>query len=422
METKLHKFSAIQYLEDILRHYGLSRTLTDLITFAVACAILALFLWLANFLITKLLISYIKRAAARTKTLWDDYLYKRKFFHRSIRIIPAFALLYFVKIIFQGYDPGFINVAEIIIKCTIIVLVILSIAAFLDAFNDVYDERSTQKSIKGFVQTAKIFVYLLGAIAMISFVFREDPSKIFLGLGASAAIITLIFKDTILGFIASIQLSGQDMIRKGDWITVPTQNADGVVREINLSTVKVLNWDNTVTMVPIYSLVTGSFTNWRSMQESLGRRLQRQLYIDVSSVRILTTAEIDAIRKNTYIAEREALMMITLPKSNTSKFVTNIGLYRSYIEAYVKTHPNINRDIGLGVRYLPHTDNGLILEIHAFSQRKDSKGYDRTIADITEHVVALAPVFGISLFQSPSGRDLGRGTFPEGSGEEGAVF
>ncbi len=405
-EPLTSKFWFIQRLEELLRHAGMSQALSDLLTFLTACVFLAVIVWLLNLLATRVALKYIKHAATRTRTKWDDYLYQHHFFHRTVRLVPAIGVLLLINVIFTGYDTRFIEAARVITKCVIIAMAIGVVISFLDASNDIYESSTREKSIKGFVQTAKILVYIIGIVGMISILLNEDPSKLFVGLGASAAVFTLVFRDTILGFVASIQLTAQDMIRRGDWIVVPAHDANGTVLEVTLTTVKVLNWNNTTTMVPIYSMVSGSFTNWRSMEEGTGRQFVRQLYIDSNSMNILTDEQVGEIAADRLVAPKADVMMKLFQQINTSNFATNLGLYRSYVEAYVTTHPNVNPDMLLIIRYLPHTDNGIILQIYAFTKTTAWVLYEKEVADIMEHVMALAPVFGLRLFQVPSGTDI----------------
>lgn len=397
------KFWLIEQLKSALEQAGVSIAISDLITFIVACTIIALLVWLFDFLGTKVLIEVVHNAVKRTETMWDDYLLKRKFFNRLIRFIAAWLVLVSAKIIFMGYDRTIIVATEVIIQIIMVVLGILIISAFFDAANDVYETKpqAKQKSIKGFIQTAKIIIYCIGGVLCISILFRKDPSDLLVGIGASAAIFTLVFKDTILGFVASIQISAQDMIRPGDWIEMPSKNADGVVTEINVNSVKVRNWNNTITMVPIYSLVSESFTNWRNMQESDGRRFKRPLDIDINSIDVLCPEKIANICANPYISPLAEQMVEIANNYNTNGFLTNLGLYRSYIETLLLRHPYVDNNQSLVVKYMPITENGIQIEIYGFSLEKDLMPYERVVSDIFDNLIIAAPIFGIKLYQRP---------------------
>ncbi|MCC8088944.1 MAG: mechanosensitive ion channel family protein [Rikenellaceae bacterium] len=400
------KLGPLQGIEDFFLRAGLSPGVSDTITYLLACGILILIIWLANrFGVTFL--SYIfKRTGFKTKSLWIDHLYKRCFFHRSVRIIPTAIALSFSTVLLTGYDSTLIAATRFILQSVVAVMAINIISAFLDAANDVYDDHVKEKSIKGYIQTAKIILWIIAIIVIISMILNIQPSSIIIGIGTSAAIFSLVFRDIILGFIASLQLSAQDMIRRGDWITMPTREADGEIQEITLTTVKVQNWDNTMTMVPIYSMITESFINWRTMRESSGRRFLRQLHIDISSVRIMDEAKLSELGANAELKPVYVNAVQLLANTNTSNFVTNIGLFRCYVEKYLLNHPKINPKPRLTVRYLPQTDNGMILELYAFSHEKLLIEYERTIADILEHIVAVSVLFDLRMFQQPSGRDI----------------
>lgn len=400
------KFAPIQYIEDFMLSAGMSQGTADIITYIIACVLIVLIIWITDRFGSRTLIYFIKKINKKTKSKLEKYLYRRKFFHRTVRIIPTSLALYFTGVILKGYSPAVINTTEIILKCVLIVMAVNIIISFLNAINDMYEDRTTEKSIKGYIQTVDIIIWIIAIIAIVSTIFKQDPKDLILALGASAAIITLVFRDIILGFVASIQLSAQDMIRRGDWITMPTRNADGEIQDITLTTVRVQNWDNTETMVPIYSMISESFTNWRKMRASDGRRFLRHFYVDISSIEILPEEKIKAIESNEFIAPMAHRMSYVFNESNTSTFTTNIGLFRSYVEAYVEKHPNINSDTRFIVRYLQQDNSGMKLEIYAFSTEKYLITYEKTIADILEHVIGVAPVFGIRLFQIPSGTDI----------------
>lgn len=407
------KFWLIQNFDTMLTNTGIPDGMANIITFIAACIIIALLIWIIDIIGTKVVLLYIKRGAKKTKTKWDDYLYRRRFFHRAIRLVPAVAFLYFINVIFQGYDTQIVGGTQVIMRCLIVFMMMVTITAFLDAANDVYDSRSKEKSIKGFIQTAKIAVWIVGVITVISLLLDENPGKLLVGLGASAAIITLVFKDTILGFVSAIQLSAQDMVRRGDWITVPAHNADGIVQEITLTTVKVQNWDNTVTMVPIYAMVNQSFTNWRDMQESAGRRIKRQIHLDITSSGIITEGQLRTICENEYVAPLAGHMLSLMRSTNTSPFTSNFSLYRAYVEVYINNREDINKELLLTVRYLPQSDTGVILELYAFTIDRGFYNHEKIAADILDHVMTLAPTFGIRLFQRSQGTNIADVTIPD---------
>jgi len=400
------KFGPLQTFENLFIKAGMSPTVSDTITFLFACFLLIFIIWLADRFGTVILAFIIRRTGFKIRSLWITHLYERKFFHRCIRIIPAIIALHFSPEFLTGYNTYLADTTFIILISAVTVMSINILSDFLDAANDVYDEHVKEKSIKGYIQTAKIIIWIIAIIIMISLMLNIKPGSIIIGIGTSAAIFSLVFRDIILGFIASIQLSAQDMIRRGDWITMPSREADGEIQEITLTTVKVHNWDNTVTMVPIYSMISESFTNWRMMRESTGRRFLRQLNIDINSVKILDEEKLKLLEDNNNLAPVYKRAMKLLSANNTSGFITNVGLFRCYVEAYLYNHPGINPKPRLTVRYLPQTDNGIILELYAFSREKFLVPYEKIISDVLEHIIAISTMFDLHLFQVPSGKDI----------------
>lgn len=399
------KFFLLKYIESYLLQLGFSQYLTDLVTFLIACGILALLAWGLNFIGTRLLSSVIHLAVKRTKTLWDDFLLKRKFFTRLIMLIIGGLLLGTASMIFAGYAPVIITTLRLLLKIYIVIMTTLLFGSFMDALNDVYNTKpaAKRKSIKSIIQAIMIVVYVVAGIVVIAIIIRKDPTQLLVGLGASAAILTLVFKDTILGFVASIQISAQDMIRPGDWIEMPSKGADGVVTEINVNSVKVENWNKTVTMIPIYSLVSDSFTNWRSMEEGSGRRFKRPLLIDINSVQELDQARIDAISRHPWIAPVAQSMLDISSQTNTNPFVNNMGLFRCYIEAYLRAHKRVAQHLPLVIRYLSPDENGIPIELYGFSTEKSFAVFEQVVADIFNHLLSVAPIFAIRLYQRPAG-------------------
>ncbi len=391
-------------LEDYLSGAGMSPALSKASALMAACLLLGLMAWLLDRIGTRIVLAVIRKAVKKTETLWDDYLLQRKFFPRLIEFVTAALLLAFVHVIFRGYDTALIAGIEVLLRIYMTVVGALIVAAALNAVNDIYDARpeARRKSIRGYIQTAKIVVYVICGILIVAILIRKDPTDLLLGLGASAAFVSLVFKDTILGFVASIQLSAQDMIRPGDWIEMPSKGADGNVCEINVNSVKVRNWDNTMTMIPIYSLVSEAFTNWRNMEEGAGRRFRRPLPVDLTSVAVLSPERIAEIAADSAVAPLASRMIELEKESNTSSFSTNLGLFRCYAEAYLQQHPYIARGMTILVRYLPVAENGLPLELYAFTSEKSFPVYERIVADILNHLFAVMPSFGLRLFQRPA--------------------
>ena len=403
-QNPTEKFLLLQSLESYLQKTGLSPAGASAFTLLATFAVLALLVWVLDRLGTKVLLGLIRHAVSKTETLWDDHLLRHKFFPRLIELATAGGLLALVRTVFSGYGPALIGAITLVLRVYMTVVGALMIGALLNTVNDIYESKpqSRRKSIRGYIQTAKIVVWIIAGILIVSILIGRDPTDLLLGLGASAALVSLVFKDTILGFVASIQLSAQDMIRPGDWIEMPSKGADGVVSEINVNSVKVRNWDNTMTMIPIYSLVSESFTNWRNMEESAGRRFKRPLRIDATTVSTLSEEQLTALTADPRIAELAEAMIILDRQTGTSPCRTNFGLFRCYAQIYMARHPKVVHSLPVLARYLPWDENGLTLEIYGFSTEKSFPVYEQVVADLLNHLLAVMPAFGLRLYQRPA--------------------
>ena len=285
------------------------------------------------------------------------------------------------------------------------------IVSVLDAINRIYESYpvSRDRPIKVFVQVIKIFVVSAVVITIVSVFIGESPRNLLVGLGAFAAVLMLIFKDAILGFVAGVQLLSNQMVRIGDWIVMPSNNANGTVLEINLYTVKVQNWDITITTVPTYQLVSNSFTNWRGMEESAGRRIMRYISIDMLSVHFLSDEEIDMLRKSEVLKEYIEDILPVLTEQNKGKEdvlderrLTNLGVFRQYAVRKLQANPNLNMDMTYMVRQLQPTATGIPLEIYCFSRIQEWVAYEKVQSDIFDHLLAVMPYFHLRVFQYPS--------------------
>jgi len=303
-----------------------------------------------------------------------------------------------------------------------ILTVALAISAALDWMEQLYSRRpqAASRPIKGYLQVGKILVYSMAAILIVAVLIDRSPLLLLSGLGALAAVLMLVFKDTILSLVASVQLSSNDMIRVGDWIEMPDLNADGDVIDIALHTVKVQNWDKTVTTIPTHRLISESFRNWRGMFESGGRRIKRSLKIDQNSIRFLEPAEVDKLRRFSLLSDYLARKDAELAEWNAAqpdrgrdavnaRRITNIGTFRAYVTAYLRARDDISKELFLLVRQLEPTECGLPLEIYGFTSDTAWAAYEGTQGDIFDHLIAILPEFGLRLFQQPSGLDLAAG-------------
>lgn len=379
---------------------------------------------LAKYILTTVL----RRVSVKTKTEWDDILVKHHVFRRLANLIPAAIILAFIPDIFKGHE-WWMNFSQTLVNIYIIITILLTLDASLNSFSDIYQgfRIAKTKPIKGYVQILKVIIYFLGGILIISTIIGKSATGILTGLGAATAILMFIFKDPILGLVGSIQLSANDMVRPDDWIAVEKHKADGVVIDMNLTSVKVQNWDMTITNIPTYSLVSDSFVNWRGMQESGGRRIMRSVNLDMKSIRFSTPEMIEKFKRirilKDYIEEKEKEISEYNKRHDidTSEIVnlrrqTNVGVFRRYLLEYLKNHPDVNQDMIIQVRQLPPTEKGLPMEIYCFSAKQAWVEYEKVQSEIFDHILTVIPEFGLSVFQSPSGEDF-RGYFaPSESG------
>ncbi|MDR2009441.1 MAG: mechanosensitive ion channel family protein [Bacteroidales bacterium] len=401
------KEKKIYILETIYNYFlesGLSEQLSNALVYIIACVSLILIIWLINFAGAHLISKLIKKTLKHLNSQWQNFLLQRKFYDNIIKLIAGITMLLIVNMLFQGFSPGTLKITETIITIYIMFISYLVINSFLNAANDVYETKpqAKTKSIRSFIQSIKIILVVFLVILIISILIQKNPRDLLLAIGASAAIFSLVFRDTILSFVASIQISAQEMFRPGDWIEMPARGADGMVTQINVTNVKVQNWDNSVTIIPTYAMVSESFTNWRNMQESAGRRFRRPVLIDVNSVTTLTQAQIDKIASHPAIDKKVSEKMMELMISgNTSNFITNLGLYRCYIEAFMNFHPKISKNQMCIARYLDNSDSGISIQIYAFSVDKTLATYERVVSDIMENLMVITPIFMLKFYQRP---------------------
>ena len=376
-----------------------------IVLIAVVCDVVC------KLLINKLLLPVIRR----TKFEWDDHLYDKKVVARLAALAPAFILYAFLPSAFEPEGSWYV-LTERICKVYIIALILRFLNGMLNAFLDIFNEKEELRHypIKGGIQTLQVILFSIGFISIVGTIIDESPARLFAGLGASAAVLMLIFKDTILGFVAGIQLSANNMLHKGDWITAPAHNANGIVQDVTLNTVKVRNFVNTTTTIPPYALVSGSFTNWRSMFESGGRRITRQILLDVNSITFLDEEELHQFESNFLIGEfvSQRLQAIADARAAGNRFlveelrVTNTLLFRVYLENYIRQMGKSNPDMLYMVRYLPMAEKGLPVELYLFSSEKVWKIYEGIAADLMDHTLGITREFGLRIYQSPGSYDF----------------
>ena len=372
------------------------------ISFSVLLAII--FGFTSYLLIRKPIAVVILKTIKITKFKWDDILLDRKFFNRLGLLVFPLVSRFFIT----GLEWKYTSVITKLLDVWMIFAFISVISVILYGLNNVYMSYSSSKDkpIKVFIQMAEIFFYCAAIIIIIGMFTGKDVSTLLAGLTAFAAVLMLIFKDSILGLVAGVQLSANDMVRLGDWISMPSSGADGDVVEINLTTVKVQNFDKTITTIPTYKLVSESFTNWRGMEESKGRRIKRSINIDVSSIHYLTEEEISVLIEssilNSYIQKKlKDLEEFNASRKNRldTRSMTNIGTFREYLESWIASNPNINQEMTHMVRQLQPTPTGLPIEIYCFSARQRWIDYENVQSDIFDHVFAVMELFNLKAFQ-----------------------
>jgi len=382
----------------------------------IGLCLLALLAFIADFVVRRILTRLILKVVGRAVHDLDTLL--QPVVRSFTRVVPAI-------IIHQGISsvphlaPGVVTLIQNVAGAFMIVAVAIGIGAGLDMANAIYarSPRAHRRSIKGYLQVLKIVIYAIATILVVAALIDRSPLLLLSGLGALAAVLMLVFKDTILSLVASVQLNSNDMLRVGDWIEMPQVNADGDVIDIALHTVKVQNWDKTITTIPTWRLISESYRNWRGMQESGGRRIKRALLIDQTSARFLTEDERDRMRRflliDDYLADKSAEMadwnakLVAAGRDPVNmRRSTNIGAFRAYVQNYLENHPGIRQDMTLLVRQLQPTETGLPLEIYAFTATTAWAQYEAIQGDIFDHLLAILPEFGLRLFQSPTGADF----------------
>jgi miniconductance mechanosensitive channel len=373
---------------------------------------------IAHFIAKRIILRAVEGMIKRTTTNRDDILVRRKVFNPLVHLVPSLVIYTLTPLFIEGYDT-FVSAVLTICYIYSVVMFTLFLDALLDAGLEIYRtfERSRHLPIKSFIQVIKIAIYFVAIISIISLIIGQSPLKLVAGLGAMTAVLMLVFKDPILGFVAGLQLSSNRMVARGDWIEMPKYSLDGDVIEIALTTVKVRNFDNTITTIPTQTLITDSFKNWRGMQQSGGRRIKRALNIDMSSVHFLNEDELTRLSKIALLKDYLDKKRDELAKDNdgadvdmnmlaNGRRLTNVGTFRAYIQAYLNQRPDINKNLTFLVRQLKPGDNGLPIEIYVFSAEKRWIQYEGIQADIFFHIIAVAPEFGLRLFQNPTGADM----------------
>ena len=363
----------------------------------VVLAALALVVYLADVLCRSLFIPLVKKVISRTRSTWDDILFNDILLRDITHLVPPILVTVLLPMAFAQEQP----MLEFLLKVNTIYMIAVIAKLLCTLLTSLYElsnrqDRLKNHPLKGVYQMLKIVVVCIALIIIVSVLIGKNPGYILTALGASAAVLMLVFKDMILGLVAGVQLSANDMLRPGDWISMPKYGADGDVVEVTLTTVKVQNWDKTITTIPPYALISDSFQNWRGMRESGGRRVKRSVYIDMRSITFCTDEQMAEFSARGWLEgiERE------------DKFVVNLHIFRNYLENYLRQHHRVNQKLIIMVRQLQPTAQGLPLELYFFSDGTDWVPYEHLQSEIFEHVFAVLPTFGLRVFQSPMGIDF----------------
>ncbi|MEL5893852.1 mechanosensitive ion channel domain-containing protein [Bacteroides sp. GD17] len=411
----------LKNIDEFLISLGVSPSWADRLDQFIAFALILIVTFIADAVCRNILLKAVAHLVKQTKATWDDIVFDRKVMVHLSRMVAPIIIYIFIPIAFAETSQTTVGFIQRMCLIYLIITFLSFINSFLKAIYTVYSEKEQfrNRPLKGMLQTVQVVLWFVGAIIVVSILINKSPVSLLAGLGASAAILMLVFKDSIMGFVSGVQLSANDMLKVGDWIAMPKYGADGTVIEVTLNTVKVRNWDNTITTIPPYLLVSDSFQNWRGMQESGGRRVKRSINIDMTSVKFCTPEMLAKYRKilllKDYVEKTEQVIKDYNEEHDIDNSIlvngrrqTNLGVFRAYLTAYLKSRPDINQGLTCMVRQLQPTDHGIPMELYFFSAIKEWVPYEGVQADVFDHVLAIIPEFDLQVFQSPSGRDFQR--------------
>ena len=406
----------VALIQNWLKTFEFSEELTIIIAKTLVFLFIIILALIADRITRQIILPKVYQLTEGTKSSWDNIFKNHGFFNQTVRLVPVIILYSLVPTVFDKESPALFYILKGLAVYAMI-LSVLIVDALLNAFHEIYNTFSVSRKIpiKIFIQTAKLGYYFVCGLFIISLLFNKTPLYLVSGLGAMTAVLMFIFKDSILGFIAGIQLTANKMVAIGDWIEMPKYSADGDVIELGLATVKIRNFDKTVTMIPTYALISESFKNWRGMKESGGRRIKRAIHIDINSIKFCDQEMIDRFQKVQYISEyvisKKAELETHNKKVNAAhqiniRRLTNIGILRAYLVHYLKVHPSISQDMTFLVRQLKPTENGLPIEIYVFCKEVEWLKFEAVQSDIFDHILAIVPEFDLMIFQSPTGNDF----------------
>lgn len=383
------------HLTTLLRRIGIEGDSVGILYWLVVLLGVILLIYCSRFLCSRIVIPFVRVLTQKTASRWDDVLLNDRTLKSICNLIVALAFIALIPLIFN--NEGIIYLFAIKLCWVYLTIITVQLACNLfTSFNQISSEaeKTRNHTLQGVFQMLKIVAICIGAIIVASIIIDKDPMKLLAGLGASAAVLMLVFKDSIMGLVAGVQLSANDMLRPGDWITMPKYDADGCVIDVTLTTVKVRNWDNTISTIPPYALVSDSFQNWRGMWDSGGRRIKRSIFIDMNSIAFCSEKQKERLIANGYL------------KENKNGKIVNLTAFREWLEEWIRNHPSVNKDMVTMVRQLQPTQQGLPLELYFFFNGINWVPYEHLQSEIFEYVLATIPEFGLRAFQAPAGSDF----------------
>tara|TARA_B110001452_G_C15224366_1_gene424396 strand:- start:892 stop:2130 length:1239 start_codon:yes stop_codon:yes gene_type:complete len=404
------------WLEDFLTDQGLGLETTHYTLLGIGSVILFLICYLGNFVTRKFIVQSIQKFIENSKNDWDDILIEKKVFNSLSTLVPLIFIQYLSIPLLSNFT-SLIPFVHIAVKVSLVLVITSVLMKALKALEEASKKIPSfkDKPIVSYIQIASIMIYVVAAILIFATILDKDPLALLGALGALTAVLMLVFKDTILGLVASIQISSNDMVRVGDWVSMPKYGTDGDVLEITLNTVKIQNWDKTISTIPTYAFISDSFKNWRGMTDSKGRRIKRSLNIDMTSIKFCTDEEITRYKKVEMLKDYVELVQSEITTHNDAnshdkssllngRNLTNIGLFREYAHQYLAANKNLRKDLTLMVRQLEPTENGLPIEVYCFSNNIAWTEYERIQADIFDHLLSSIPSFELEIFQNPTGK------------------
>jgi miniconductance mechanosensitive channel len=397
-----------KYFEQILIGHGIGPSLAGFFNIIILCFLIAIIAVLSNYIFKKIIIRIIKFWVDKSSNTYDDIFYEKGVFNKLSHLAPAIIISCLASVPFNEYKIV-IELIKTAASIYILVIVLIMLNSVINAFHEIYNQMPAMKNrtIRGYVQMIKSIVFFIGSLMILSVLIKRDLSSLFAGLTAFAAVLMFIFKDTLLGLIAGIQISANDILRVGDYIEMPNRNADGTIVDISLTTVKVHNANLTFTTIPTYAFVSESFWNWRGLEVSNGRRIKKHINIDMHSIKYCDDKILEQLKnfeflKHFFEPEKPAFGQEDR-SNNISEQITNSALFRIYAEAFLRNNPDLNTQMTFLVRYLQPTEHGLPLEIYVHTNEKEIHKFEKIQSEILDHLIAIIPLFELRVFQKFTG-------------------